>query len=50
MKAVGENSSLAVFYIKGENILGVLEKEIENVLYRLIELEVEEEIMEIGSL
>jgi len=38
------------FYIKGENILDVLEKEIENVLYRLIELEVEEEIMEIGSL
>ena len=34
------------FFVKGENVLDTLEKEIEDVLYELIELEMEEEIME----
>ena len=34
------------FHVKGENVLEPLEKEIERVLYELIALEVEEEIME----
>ena len=34
------------FHVKGENVLELLEKEIEHVLYELIVLEVEEEIVE----
>ena len=38
------------FYVKGEKVLDTLEKQIEDALYRLIELEMEEEIMEMTKL
>ena len=49
-KTVGENSSRAVFCVKGANVLQALEKEIEDALYQLIELEVEEEILKMSQL